>query len=143
MRLSKKIWWKRAEITFGIFRIYLGLIDRVKLNQAIQYDIESVRVPKERIALYTKRKYKGTDDIALVKTKITVVFNLGKIMPVSFQSVEPNCDPLMNNVLKICLGKVKDDDVSAYVSGFGASGETEEDKVICWTNRKGPNMYQM
>jgi N-acetylmuramic acid 6-phosphate (MurNAc-6-P) etherase len=62
--------------------IFLGMTDRKNVRDAIQYQIESVRVPRERIAMYARMKTVGTDDIALIKTTTDVVFILGKIMPV-------------------------------------------------------------
>ena len=62
--------------------IFLGVTDRKNVRDAIPYQIESVRVPRERIAMYARMKTVGTDDIALIKTKTDVVFIPGKIMPV-------------------------------------------------------------
>ena len=64
------------------YTIYLGVTDRKNVRDAIPYQIESVRVPRERIAMYARMKTVGTDDIALIKTKTDVVFIPGKIMPV-------------------------------------------------------------
>ena len=65
-----------------IHTIFLGVTDRKNVRDAIPYQIESVRVPRERIAMYARMKTVGTDDIALIKTKTDVVFIPGKIMPV-------------------------------------------------------------
>jgi hypothetical protein len=40
------------------------------------------RVPAARIKQYTQEKYGGPDDIALVRTKTTVIFEPGLVMPV-------------------------------------------------------------
>jgi hypothetical protein len=40
------------------------------------------RVPTARIKQYTQEKYGGPDDIALVRTKTTVIFEPGLVMPV-------------------------------------------------------------
>ena len=64
-------------------QIYLGLRDFTKGEEAIKYVIESVRVPKERIAMYARYQMEGPDDISLIKLKEHVVFIPGKIMPVS------------------------------------------------------------
>ena len=63
-------------------QIYLGLRDVTKAEEARKYLIESVRVPKERIAMYARNKFMGTDDIALIKTRESVFFIPGKIMTV-------------------------------------------------------------
>ena len=63
--------------------VYLGLRDRSFVEESVPYKIESVRVPKERIAMYARGETVGTDDIALVKTKESVVFIPGKVMTVS------------------------------------------------------------
>jgi len=105
-------------------KIFLGMMDRKFVNEVVEYEIESVRVPKERIAMYARRSSVGPDDIALVRTTESVVFIPGKIMPV-------------------CLGKIPDEGVPANVNGFGVSGSTDDwSKSACWTNDKGQNMYQ-
>ena len=51
-------------------------------QSAVRYEIESVRIPKARLALYSRGEFAGTDDIALVRTRKKVVFVPGRIMPV-------------------------------------------------------------
>ena len=63
-------------------KIFLGMMDRKLVNEVVEYEIESVRVPKERIAMYARKRLIGPDDIALVRTRESVVFITGKIMPV-------------------------------------------------------------
>jgi len=106
-------------------KIFLGMMDRRLVNEVVEYDIESVRVPKERIAMYARKSLIGPDDIALVRTRESVAFITGKIMPV-------------------CMGKINDEGVPAHVNGFGVSGSTDDwRKAACWTNDVGgQNMYQ-
>ena len=52
-------------------------------KNSYEYEIESVRVPKERIQMYKKGSYVGSNDIALIKLKTNLVFVPNKIMPVS------------------------------------------------------------
>jgi hypothetical protein len=47
------------------------------------------RVPAARIKQYTQEKYGGPDDIALVRTKTTVIFEPGLVMPVSVWTAAP------------------------------------------------------
>jgi len=107
------------------FHVYLGLRDKKLGHEAVKYNIESVRVPKERIAMYARGTFVGPDDIALLKLRETVSFIPGKIMTV-------------------CLDKVPDVKVPAHVNGFGASGSQGSgwSGVECWTNEKGPSMFQ-
>ena len=51
-------------------------------QSAVRYEIESVRIPKERLKLYSRGEFLGADDIALVRTRKKVVFVPGRIMPV-------------------------------------------------------------
>ena len=128
-------------------QIYLGLRDQNHREEAVKYEIESVRVPKERIALYAAYQFTksafGPNDIALVKTREPVFFIPGKIMPVPSH--------LKNRFLKnipfvlmiqVCLGRVPDVNVKANVHGFGYSVNKKDSVPLCWTNEKGPNIYQ-
>ena len=72
-------------------QIFFGLMDTKEGREAILYEMESVRVPEERIARYAREKVVGTDDIALVRTKTSVVFIPGKTMPVGFSSTTSKC----------------------------------------------------
>ena len=74
-----------------LYQIFFGQMDTKEGREAILYEIESVRVPKERIARYAGEKIVGTDDMALVRTKTSVVFIPGKTMPVGFSSTTSNC----------------------------------------------------
>ena len=74
-----------------LYKIFFGLMDTKEGREAIPYEIESVRVPKERIAMYARKKTAGTDDIALIRTKKSVIFIPGKTMPVGFRSTTANC----------------------------------------------------
>jgi len=107
-----------------IFKLVMGAKDLGQLNEGRTYEIESVRVPAARILQYKKEQYGGPDDIALIKTKGTVVFAPGLVMPV-------------------CLGKVKDTNTDAFITGFGASGSTSAGQTSnnCWTNEKGPSIF--
>ena len=62
--------------------VYLGLRDRTRSDEAVKYNIESVRVPEERIAMYARGIVTGSDDIALLKLRETVDLIPEKIMPV-------------------------------------------------------------
>ena len=64
--------------------IYLGVRNSLSVEKGMGYKIESVRVPKERIAMYARHNKVGPDDIALVKTQKSMVFLPGKIMPVCY-----------------------------------------------------------
>ena len=72
------------------YQIFFGLMDTKDGANAIPYEIESVRVPKERIAMYARKETAGTDDLALIKTKKSVVFIPGKTMPVGFNNATAN-----------------------------------------------------
>jgi len=102
--------------------VYLGLRDIKRSDEAVKYNIESVRVPKERIAMYARGSVVGSDDIALLKLRETVDLIPGKIMPV-------------------CLGQVPDEDITAHVNGFGYSGALSHGAIDCWTDEKGPSMF--
>ena len=65
------------------FSVFLGLRDRERFDEAVKYEIESVRTPKERLALYAREELTGSNDIALVRTTEPIVFIPGKIMTVS------------------------------------------------------------
>ncbi len=43
-------------------------------------------MPAARIKQYTQEKYGGPDDIALVRTKTTVIFEPGLVMPVGVRA---------------------------------------------------------
>ena len=61
-------------------------------KNSYRYEIESVRVPKERIKMYREEEsFIGSNDIALIKLKTKIVFIPNKIMPVSFLK---ECDQL-------------------------------------------------
>ena len=92
--------------------------------------------------MYATKVFEGTDDIALVKTKERVVFIPGTIMPVSFKAITSSL--IFSKLFsQICLSKVKDVKTPAYVSGFGASGAYSiAGLYFCWTNSKGPSIYQ-
>ena len=51
---------------------------------SFKHEIESVRVPAERIDMYVnKNEFVGNYDIALLKTKKTMIMIPSKVMPVS------------------------------------------------------------
>ena len=53
-------------------------------KNSYRYEIESVRVPKERIKMYREEEsFIGPNDIALIKLETEIVFIPNKIMPVS------------------------------------------------------------
>ena len=64
------------------FHVYLGLRDKRLGHEAVKYNVQSVRVPKERIAMYASGSFVGPDDIALLKLRETVSFIPGIIMTV-------------------------------------------------------------
>ena len=75
---------------FSVFFLLLQLKPFVGRESAIRYKIESVRIPKERVRLYSRGKYTGPDDIALVRTRERVVFVPGRIMPVKYLCILPS-----------------------------------------------------
>ena len=50
--------------------------------KADEYKIESVHIPRGRVELYKRRMVVGPDDIALVRTTTSIVFESHKVMPV-------------------------------------------------------------
>ncbi|XP_023335642.1 uncharacterized protein LOC111706926 isoform X2 [Eurytemora carolleeae] len=88
------------------------------------YEIESVRQPEERIKLYKRGSLAGPFDAALIRTTEYVIFEPNKIMPV-------------------CLGRVGDTNIDAFVTGFGTSGSIDWNTmaVACWTDQYGPAMF--
>ena len=68
----------------GPVQIFLGMMDRKLVRDVVTHEIQSVRVPRERIAMYARGETVGPHDIALVKTREKVVFIAGKIMPVGY-----------------------------------------------------------
>ena len=54
--------------------------DDLKDKQLLE--IMKVYTPKERLETYSNGSFRGTNDIALVKTKEAIVFVPGKVMPV-------------------------------------------------------------
>jgi len=114
-------------------KVVLGLKDRKKYAEAVSYDIESVRVPKERIALYAEtypgtdtNKLEGPNDISLIRLTKAVTFIPGRVMPACLKD------------------SLKDEDVNAVVHGFGTSGwqDTQTGSVMCMTDNTGPEIYQ-
>ena len=107
------------------FSVILGLRNSDKPDEGKIYGIVSVRVPEERIGLYTRRKYMGPWDIALIKLDRQVVFIENLIAPVCINS------------------QVQDQRVYALVSGFGSegSGDGMKKKIKCWTDEIGPKMF--
>ena len=65
-----------------IYILYLGLKDKTRPGDALRMDIESVRIPKERVEMYKRGRAAGPDDIALIKTRDHVAFT-NRINPVS------------------------------------------------------------
>ena len=56
-------------------------------RNSYKYEIESERVPKERIEMYEVGDFVGPNDIALIKLKTNIVFIPNKIMPVSTNGI--------------------------------------------------------
>jgi len=119
------------------FKVFVGLTDKTKYDDAVILDIASVQTPEERINMYTQfqippgtegfpegsHKMHGPWDMALIKLSNAVTVVPGKVVPA-------------------CLRRdVKDQGVSGYVQGMGlpASGGSIE---TCWTDGKGPQVYQ-
>ena len=110
------------------------------------YHIESVRQPKARIELIGKdgeKAFQGPHDIALIRLKENVVFVPRKITPVCFY-IQIFKYLIVNSFVtwQVCLSKVKDENVKAYVSGFGDFSSASGLNVACWTNDKGPKIYK-
>ena len=44
---------------------------------------------------------------------------------------------------KVCLGRVEDTNIDAFVTGFGTSGSVDWNTmaVACWTDQYGPSMF--
>ena len=89
-----------------------------------KYEIEHVRQPEERIALYATGKKEGKFDIALIRLTEDVTFIPHQVSPV-------------------CIGKVqKEESIEAYVSGFGTFGSTGVSGIKCFTDGKGPRRFE-
>jgi len=106
------------------YRLLMGLSFFNDRKGTRQYDIESVRVPKERISLYNSKKDVGPYDIALIRTTKTVVFEPGLVMPV-------------------CLGNVNLEKSNAIISGFGAfAAKGKGNTAACFTNVNSPKQFK-
>ena len=74
-----------------------------------------VRVPAERIKMYSKKIFVGPNDIALVKLRESVTLIPGRIAPVAEILTSP-----VNTCLQACLdhqGKIQDTETAAVVQG--------------------------
>ena len=69
-------------IQLFFFRVYVGIVKQTDLKGKQLLEIAKVFTPKERIEMYSQGEFHGTNDIALVKTKETIIFVLGKVTPV-------------------------------------------------------------
>ena len=65
------------------FRVYLGLTDKSKTAFTHKYQIESVRVPRQRIAMYQRNIIAGPWDISLLRLREKVTFVTRLVAPVS------------------------------------------------------------
>jgi len=109
------------------YRLVMGLSKLSDRTGTRTYDIESVRVPSDRIKLYGEGKNAGPYDIALIKTTKTVIFEPGSIMPV-------------------CLGNVKLDHADGIVSGFGTFASMKDfarKEAQCFTNVNSPDQFSL
>jgi hypothetical protein len=76
--------------------IFLSLYLKNKSEKYLKLTLFGLaRVPAARIKQYTQEKYGGPDDIALVRTKTTVIFEPGLVMPVGVHSCA-SCGELRN-----------------------------------------------
>jgi len=118
------------------FKVFVGLTDKRKPDEAMIRDIGSVQTPEERLHLYTQfavppgtegipdgiRKMHGPWDMALIKLSEAVAIVPGKVVPA-------------------CVRAIKDEAVPGYVQGMGLPASSVALEK-CWTDGKGPQVYQ-
>jgi len=123
------------------YKIFLGLRAKNRPDEATIHEIGSVRVPEERIKMYSEwnippnkypkqypeglHKTAGPFDIALIKMRAGVTLIPGRVVPA-------------------CMGSIKDHGVSAVVQGMGlpSSALYGKGRLVCTTDGKGPQVYQ-
>ena len=80
-----------------------------QFKNSFEYEIESIRVPQERIKMYVEKKdYVGNYDIALIKTRNSIIMIANKVKPVSINSkINVSCPLIISPHLDL-YGQIKE-----------------------------------